>query len=175
MVFQSIFLPLITYALPQAVLHSSDLHKLDSWYIHKIRNLLKIKHSYYSHITHSTAFHQAGCPLLPSTFIIKQQMKFFHSILTSPQDDPTFHVCFGTGLNDRVALGRRRVGRPRTHYLQSLVVRCTHICNFLGAPPSFPRPFPADVLYINRLPSKYWQSIIAAPTRWQKAFSPFFI
>ena len=34
------FFPLlITYALPQAVLLDSDLHALDSWYIHKIRIL----------------------------------------------------------------------------------------------------------------------------------------
>ena len=159
---QAIFLPLITYALPQAVLLQSDLHKLDSWYTHKIRNLLKIKHSFYSHIAHSTAFHRAGCPLLPSTFILKQQMKFFQHFLDASPDDPAFHVCFTPGLSDRVAIGRRRVGRPPIHYLQSLINRCMHICNFLSPPRPIPRPMPSDIL----LDTKFWQSIIAAPMRW---------
>ena len=89
-VFQSIFLSLITYALPQTVLLDSDLHALDSWYIHKIRNLLRIKHSYYSHVSHRTAFQRAGCPLLPSTFVLKQQMKFFLRILSSPPKQRLF-------------------------------------------------------------------------------------
>ncbi len=135
---------------------------------------MKIKHSFYSHIAHSTVFHRAGCPLFPSTFVTKQQMKFFYQILTSSPDDPIFHVCFAPGLNDRVAIGRRRVGRPRTHYLQSLIDRCTHICNFLGPPRLFPRPMPSDILYIKRLTTKYWHKIIAAPTRWQSFFSPLF-
>ena len=171
-VFQSIFLPLITYALPQAVLLESDLHRLDSWYMHKLRSLLGIKHSFYSRVSHRTAFERAGCPLLPSTFIIKQQMKFLQQILSSPAEDPTFHVCFAPGLNDRVALGRKRVGRPRTHYLQSLITRCAPICNLIGPPLRFPRPSPRDILYINRLDHKYWQAVIAAPTRMQSCFSP---
>ena len=97
----------------QKVFLDLDLHAFDSWYIHKIRNLLGIKHSYYSHVSHRTVFQRGGSPLL-FTFILEQQIQFFLRILTSPKDDSVSHFphIFCIGLKRHRSL-KQEMGRPR--------------------------------------------------------------
>ena len=172
-VFQSIFLPLITYALPQSVLLDSDLQHLDSWYIAKVRNLFKIKHSFYSRVSHRTAFEQAGKPLMPSIFTLQQQLKFLQTLLTSPQHDPVFHVCLNSAYNDRISMVPKRRGRPRTRFLQTLILRTAKVINTLPPFPNFPIPFPPDILYIKRLTQDQWKKVVAVPTRTPTPFLSF--
>ena len=104
-VFQSTFLPVLTYGLDAVTITEKQLHRLDAHYIRFLRRIVGIKASYYSHVPDQEVYKKAQYPKLPSDVIVDLQFKMLHVKRILP-------------ANHRTQILNMRCGRDRRSILK---------------------------------------------------------
>ena len=122
-IFSAIFPPQILYCLHHTWQIESVQTQLDSWQTKQLRRVLKWKSAYYSHNagTHLTndKVYQVTHHKPFSTQVADAQVQYYAHITRHP-DESIYTVCFGPGLAERAINAKRRVGRPRHHWLPNV-------------------------------------------------------
>ena len=99
-IFQSTFLPTLTYELDAITLTDKYLAKVDAYYIRFLRRIVNIKASYYSRVTNNSVWRIAGYPKKPSYFLKKSQAKLLEDVFFAEPDEPMHHVVFWSAYKD---------------------------------------------------------------------------
>ena len=112
-IVQATFPAVLTYGLDAFTLTDKQLQRIDGFYFRFLRRLAGIKASYYSRISNSTVYHNAGKPKLPSESLVQLQHKMLSEVFLADMQEPIHNVVFCSGYKDRIrSIGRRR-GRDR--------------------------------------------------------------
>lgn len=175
-IFHTIFRPMIMYAAPELSYTASQIKRLDAWYMRHLRRVLRIKHSYWSRVTHHTALERAGNPSLPSSTLLSLELKHLDHILQLPTNHPAFHVSLTSAYTDKIATKKRRKGHPRQYWLRNNIKTASVWLEKTGFPsdkiagkPTYHtaknRPFdPLWLTGFTRQHDRWWKHVIKAPT-----------
>lgn len=122
-IFQSTFVPCLTYGLEALSLTTPHLKRIDAFYYRFLRRAINIKASYYSHIPNSDVYAQAGHPRKPSDYLKASQLKMLKEVYSLPQDSPIHNVVFCSAYRDRILTQGRRRGMQIPYWLESTTKR----------------------------------------------------
>ena len=128
-VFNTVFVPMLTYGMESAALTAQDLHSLDSIQADCLRKVINIKSTYFTKVLNPTATtytnqqvtqHAKQRPL--SQQITQQQIKFLGHLLRSDTDQLEFHSFLTAAFVYRAGSrsGSDRRGRPRGHWIEQV-------------------------------------------------------
>ena len=118
-IFHASVVPSLIYGLHSLTLETGHLTTIDAWYYQDLRRCMGIEASYSSHVTNNRVWKLAGSPEVPSQTLTSKQLRQLATALTKPPHDPTHHVLFSPGCEDRIkfAKGTRR-GNPQRYWLE---------------------------------------------------------
>ena len=122
-IFQSTFVPCLTYGLDALSLTTPHLKRIHAFYYRFLRRAINIKASYYSQITNADVYAQAGHPRKPSESLVAAQHKMLHEVYSLPQDSPVHNVVFCSAFRDRIYTQGRRRGMQIPYWLESTTKR----------------------------------------------------
>ena len=145
-VYNAIIVAQLTYGLNTLQLTPSLLAKLDAFQMRGLRYILKIEHSFYSHVTNEEVYKRANIALNRgrdlnitweeiiaagefaevktvtklSDYVMRQQGKLLGHLIRAPRDDLMRQPSLGENLVQNEQLYRRS-GRPRPKWIDSNV------------------------------------------------------
>ena len=122
-IFQSTFVPILTYGLDALTLTTPLLKRIDAFYYRFLRRVVGIKASYYSRITNLEVWHKARDPKLPSETLHKLQLTMMREVFTQPRTDITHSVVFGSAFKDRILSQGRRRGMQFPYWIEVMCKR----------------------------------------------------
>ena len=131
-IFQSSFVPILTYGLDAITLTTPLLKRVDAFYYRFLRRVVGVKASYYSRITNQEVWNKANQPRLPSETLHKLQLNMMREVFTQPRTEITHSVVFGSAYKDRTLSQGRRRGMQFPYWIEVMCKRY------------FPREFSAD-------------------------------
>ena len=177
-VFNTVFVPMLTYSMESAALTEKNLHRLDAFQAQCLRKILNHKATYYTTVLNPTAttYHntdiikEANTPTI-SQHIQKLQLKFLGHVLRGSQDDLHTQICFTAAWVYRGGLkgdGLRR-GLPKQHWLEQSTKTAWRYLTDLSHPQvqytTDPQP-PFSHLTLHRIAGnrQYWRDLTWLPT-----------
>ena len=122
-IFQSTFLPNLTYGLDALTLTDKFLARIDAYYIRFLRRIVNIKASYYFRITNHTVWRVAGYPKKPSFFLKRSQTKLLEEEFFTDPEEPIHHVVFCNAYKDRIITTGRRRGMQFPYFIETTTRR----------------------------------------------------
>ena len=110
----------LLYALHAGVLNVAERRRLDGFQARCLRKIMGISPSFLSHISNAPVLQSAACKPC-STILRERQAKYVETLRERPSDDPCRQLIFQDDGAYRRFNGPRRVGRPRTTWLDQVV------------------------------------------------------
>ncbi|CAE8617796.1 unnamed protein product [Polarella glacialis] len=146
-IYQAVFIPTVLYGMESAHFTTADLQQLDSFHFQAMRNIYKIKATYYTEVINPQAHttknidiqRRSNIPPL-SQILFSLQFKYLGHLLRGTQDQLEHNVCFTEGLASRASSAFQRRGKPRAHWLEATAERAW--LQHSLTPPAHPNPTP---------------------------------
>ena len=108
------------YGLAAAVTNKADQRRLDGFQAKCLRRILRIEHSFLSRVSNKDVLEQAGHQPLSARLAHKRECYLTELMLRS-ENDPVRNLVLNVDGSLRQVLGKRRVGRPRARWAQTIV------------------------------------------------------
>ena len=110
----------LVYGLSSAVLTKADRRRLDGFQARCLRNILGIPSAYTSRISNQATLDKAKAKPLSET-LRDENEKYFNELRDCDFSDPVRGSIFcQTGCGQRPFIGKRRLGRPRLTWMDSI-------------------------------------------------------
>ena len=122
-IFQTTFVPILTYGLATLSLKDAQLKRVDAFYHRFLRRIFGIKATYYSRISNQEVWEKALRPQLPSAIISGFQFSTLKEAFLSDYSDPVHNVMFSSAHRDRIIIKGRRRGMQIPYFLETTTRR----------------------------------------------------
>ena len=128
-IFEACVLSKLLYCLHVAWLRQAEQARLDAFQAKCLRSILRIPHSYISHVTNSTVLETARSEKLSVT-LLKRQLLFFGYVARKPSDDPVrMSILQPYSSEAQTVSSKRKRGRPRMTWIGEVYKHVRLIAN----------------------------------------------
>ena len=123
-IYQACVVSKVMYSLESLWLLKADQSRLDAFHCQCLRKILRIPHSYVSHVTNEAVLEQA-CQARLSSMLGRRQVKLYRKIQELPADSFLKKLVCQEGGQPIVWSRNRRRGRPRQVWARSVYGLCS--------------------------------------------------
>lgn len=115
----------LLYSLHTGVLNTAERRRLDGFQARCLRKIFGILPAFHSRVSNATVLQRSGCKSC-STTLAERQDKYLQTMRERPLNDPCRQMIFEFDGRYRRFTGPRKVGRPRTTWLDQALARVGH-------------------------------------------------
>ena len=113
----------LLYSLHTGVLNMAERRRLDGFQARCLRQIVGIPPAYCSRVANATVLQRSGCTPCSST-LAARQWHYLNALRSRPLNDPCRLMVFQHDGHFRRFSGPRKVGRPRTTWLDQALSNC---------------------------------------------------
>ena len=121
-VFQACVMSKLLYNMHSLCLNTAEARKLDGFHVRCLRRILKIQHSYYSHVSNASVLAAAGVQAA-SVLLLERQLLWMGGLAIRADNHVLRKSVFKSGecrFEPKLPEGKRKRGRPKACWSQSV-------------------------------------------------------